>query len=110
MAEDESAKILQFRRLLEASEAIQLVREAVANTGQMLGWSDHVWVQMRKRQIVNSQVLTVLAEGGLIKGPTWDEEYDDWACVLKKFVAGRSVHVVVGVHEVRREVTIVTAY
>lgn len=110
MVDEPESNVVRFRRSLEREEAIQIIRSALLETGQRLGWTDHVWDQMRDRGIVNSQVLTVLEAGDVVKGPTWDDEYQDWVCIMKKFVAGRSVQVVLGIHAVRGEVTIVTAY
>ena len=110
MADDETENVVPFRRPLEAEAALELIRRSLEDTGRMLGWTDHVYDQMAERGIVTDQVLTALGEGALLKGPTWDPEHKDWVCVLKKFVAGRPVHVVAGVHEVRQEVTVVTAY
>lgn len=100
--------VVPFRVPLKANEAIEIIRRATKNTGGYLGWSEHVWPQMVERGILNRQVLTVLEEGDLKKEPTWSDEFDDWVCVLSKFVSGRLVTVVVGVDG--DAVTIVTAY
>ena len=59
---------------------------------------------------ISSQVLTVLGEGPLKKGPEWNEEFQDWTCVLRKTVSGRPVHVVVGVNDGVKDITIITVY
>lgn len=104
------AKVIPLRRALTPEGALDAIRSAVAHSGAKLGWTDHVWPQMEERQIVARQVLTVLEEGSLKKGPNWSDEYQDWVCVLKKFVSGRTVTVVVGVDDGTKGVSIITAY
>jgi len=50
-------------------------------------------------------------EKGIIKtGPDFSEEHGDWVCVLRKVVAGKVVHAVVGIDVERRCTTVITAY
>lgn len=56
-------------------------------------------------------MITVLQEGALIRGPTWDDDHEDWTCVFVKNVSGRRIHVVAALNDRQPdEVTIVTAY
>jgi hypothetical protein len=88
--------------------AMRRIREAAENTG-LIGWCNHVFEKMGD-EIVTRQVLTVLREGDLKKGPTWNEEYQDWVCVLRKMASGRTITLVVGVYERRAGITLVTVY
>lgn len=100
--------VVPFRVPLKADDAVEIIRNAAQDTGNLLGWSEHVWPQMVARGIMNRQVLTVIEEGELKGEPTWSPEHEDWVCLLSKFVSGRLVTVVVGVDG--NVVTIVTAY
>ena len=49
-------------------------------------------------------------EGGcVVKDPEWDNEHDDWVCVIRKRTAGRAVSVVVALAE-KNKMTVVTTY
>jgi hypothetical protein len=107
------AEIVPIRRPLTSAKALELIQGALADTGRFLGWTDHAIEMMRDkhRGIQDQQVLTVLREAtDLEKGPTWDDEHEDWVCVLHKFVSGRNITVVIGINATTRELTVMTTY
>lgn len=65
---------------------------------------------MLQEDIVSGQVIAVLEDTKLQNEPRWDEDHEDWVCVLRKFVSGRYVTVVVGIDETQTEVTVITVY
>lgn len=100
--------VLPLRRPLTADRALSIIRAAAANT-ERIGWTDHANDKLGT-EIVTAQVLTVLSEGPLKKGPEWNEQFQDYTCVLRKTVSGRPVHVVVGVCDGVVDITIITVY
>ena len=103
-----AANVVPLRRPLAPDRALAIIRAAVAKS-QHIGWTDHALEKLGS-DIVTAQVLTVLSEGPLKKGPEWNEEFQDWTCVLRKTVSGRPVHVVVGLSESVADITIITTY
>ena len=101
--------VAPFRPPMTPDRALQLIRRAAADTSR-LGWTDHAWDKMDELGIVTRQVLAVLQDGALRKGPTRNDEYGDWVCVLRRAVAGRTVHVVAGIDETKESVTLITVY
>lgn len=97
-----------FRGPLTLTEALKVIRQCHAKSS--LGWSDHVFERMLDRDISSRQVMDVIKYGVIRKGPDRNDEYDDFVCVLRNVVAGRDVHVVVGIHLNLKDVTIITCY
>ena len=95
---------------MNAAMALKRIR-AAAEPGhdELVGWTRHALEKLGD-EIVIRQVLTLLREGELKRGPTWSDEHSDWVCVLRKVAAGRPVHVVVGIKERKADITIVTVY
>ena len=56
--------------------------------------------KMIERGFTMRQVMETLKEGVINQGPRQDE-YGDWRCRIKRRVAGRCVHVVVAIHDMR---------
>ncbi|HEX4294786.1 MAG TPA: DUF4258 domain-containing protein [Rhizomicrobium sp.] len=104
-----AAKIVPLRTQLTREGAEAIIRECIADTSR-LGWTDHATEQMDDRGIVDSQVLAVLEKGAVKTGPDFSEEHGDWVCVLRKVVAGKVVHAVVGIDAEKRCTTVITAY
>jgi len=78
------ATILSFQASMTPQRALKKIRDAVGN-GLLLGWSTHALEKLGE-EIVMRQVLTVLEEGPLKKGPTWSEEFEDWvACCANPY-------------------------
>ena len=102
------ANIVPFRRPLSKHDAEMLVRELVGTT--LMGWTDHAIDQMVQREISDRQVISVLEDGKITRGPDWSEEYSDWACVFYRPTCGRTVRVVVGIDANRKKASVVTVY
>lgn len=103
-----AASVVPLRRPMTRDRALAIIRVAVTRT-ELIGWTDHASGKLGT-EIVTTQVLTVLREGPIKKGPEWNEEFQDWTCVLRKTVSGRPVHAVVGVSDYVEDITIITVY
>ena len=57
-------------------------------------------MNLRERDFSMRQVLIALKEGNINQGPKLDE-CNDWRCRITKRCAGRLVHVVVAIHDMR---------
>jgi hypothetical protein len=100
--------VVPLRRPPTKERALELIRAAIGHGGR-LGWTEHVGEQLLERDIVDTQVLAVLAEAEIKSGPRWGLEYEDWVFTLTRIVSGRSVTVVIAIDEYH-EVTVITAY
>jgi len=83
---------------LSRSVAQELIRKLRAEGAFSL--EPKARMNVSERKFTMRQVLTTLAEGTINQGPTRDE-CNDWRCRLKKRVAGRLVHVVIAIHDMR---------
>ncbi len=101
--------VVRLRIAPTRAKALEIIRESVVST--KLGWSYHgAFDKMYEADITAPQVLRVLSEAEIVDGPTWSEEHEDWVCILRKQVAGRSVSVVVGIDQETAGVTVVTVF
>lgn len=106
-----AGRVTQLRPVrpqLLKQEAEKWIRAIVLDSRQV-GFADHVIVQMSERDISSRQVWEVLKNGCVIGIPKWVDEYRDWACKMRKTVAGRRITVVVGL-ESNNKMTVVTTY
>jgi hypothetical protein len=91
-----SATILPFG--LPRPVAENLVRTLVAADEFTL--EPKAKMNLRERDFTMRQILITLKEGHINQNP-WRDECNDWRCRFVKRCAGRLVHVVVAIHDMR---------
>ncbi|MHA1548493.1 MAG: DUF4258 domain-containing protein [Alphaproteobacteria bacterium] len=106
-----SNNAVPFRQPMTPKTALKRIRKAATSPADNVGYTDHALMDKMGDDILLPQVLTVLREGRLIRGPTWDNTHEDWTCVLAKTVSGKRVHVVASLEDGKPDdVTVVTVY
>ena len=106
-----SDNVVPFSQPMTPELALKRIRHAALNETDKIGFTDHALFDKMGDDILVRQVMTVLQEGALIRGPTWDETHEDWTCVLVKNVSGRRIHVVAALNDREPDaVTIATVY
>lgn len=91
-----TAKIVPFG--LSRPHAEQLIHQLAKNDAFII--EPVCKVKIRERDFTMRQVLKTMREGSINQGPGRDE-CGDWRCRIKKRVAGRTVRVVVAIHDLR---------
>lgn len=106
-----SSDVIPFRRQpsgLTREDAEEWIRAAALDS-RNVGRTDHALEQMIERDIAMRQVWEVIKGGCVVKDPKWDDEHEDWTCVMYKKTAGRGVYVVIAL-ENKNKMTVVTTY
>ena len=60
------------------------------------------------RSVTMAQVREVVAKGSVVEDPRWDDDHENWVCVLRRRVSGNTVVVVVAIDD--EELKIVTTF